>query len=491
MSGPYNGLIKGQDAIIIWIARADANLGVPAYKAFGGRIVSMSNRGDDFGAFYVDLDCHGHAYELDIPPALLQARYAATNGRTIIEEALALCSYVAKHPTASMWFDNAGSTGSTDDQIDSDHDAVYDEELALAVIQEILEKAINPEATQGFDCYETPGGVLVGHLRGSADFVSPIDGIYPQSYKKGVDVHRVRNKIKVYGATGKKDPLLGDEYTESTDDWTSDGTLDITSITKKMGTYSVKADRTAVMVWAERALPNVIMTDYRCGYKRVHVWLMPFPTVGDDSYLYIFLCAPDYANSFRYTSGIIKKGVWTEFDLPIGRDSAIWETASGTPDWNDIESIRFVMEPVGGSQPMTLYMDNLFFAEARFSGVATDFDSQQAYGVRCSKPIVDDSLLSDAECLARAESIKAVLKDPVVTLSEVNVDGDHRYNPGDLQRVIVANDDLDESFRIIEASPIVRKSQWDTLLTLSNEPQYIDYVFKLITENAKLLDRRI
>jgi hypothetical protein len=483
-------LIKGQDAIIIWIARADADLVKPEYKAFGGRVVSVSNRGEGYGAFYIDLDCHGHAYELDIPPALLQARYAVINGRTIIEEALALCSYVAKHPTASMWFDNAGSSGSTDDRIDSTHDSEYDEELAMTVIQEILEKAKNPGATQGFDCYETPSGVLVGHLRGSADFASPIDGIYPQSYKKSVDLHRVRNRIRVYGAQTKNDPLDMDAYTEATTNWTSNGTLDTSTIEKKMGTCSVLAEKTpaGVSVYAERSLPSVIMADYRIGYKRLHVWIMCFSDVGADSGLSIFLCAPDYANSFL-EQYVVKSGVWTEIDIPIGRDEAIWVTGAGTPDWNNIQNIRFAMDSPGSDQ-VIIFIDNLFFADARFSGIADDIDSQEAYGIRCSKPEVDDSLLSDAECLARAESIRAVLKDPVVTLSEVNVDGDHRYNPGDLQRVIVANDDLDDSFRIIEVGPVVRKSQWDTLLTLSNEPQYIDYVFKLITENAKLLDRR-
>jgi len=84
----------------------------------------------------------------------------------------------------------------------------------------------------------------------------------------------------------------------------------------------------------------------------------------------------------------------------------------------------------------------------------------------------------------------AILKDLVVTLSEVVVDGDHRYNPGDRQRIIVSNDGLDAYFRIIQVQHRVKRTQWDSVLTLSNEPQHVDYVFKLLQEAQKLLERR-
>lgn len=185
--GAYNGLIKGHDVVIIWLARSDADLGTIAAKAFGGRVVTPTNQGVQYGEFYIDLDCHGHAYELNIPPTLVQKYYLATNGLTIIEDDLGLCSYIAKNPDATKWFDNAGSSGSTDDRINSTHDCVYDEELPMTVIQEILDKAKNPAAVEGFDMYEMPSGCLVGHLRNSLDFVSPItsNGLHVSSQGSG------------------------------------------------------------------------------------------------------------------------------------------------------------------------------------------------------------------------------------------------------------------------------------------------------------------
>ena len=487
-AGSYNGLIKNQDAIIIWLARDDANLGVLAYKVFGGKVVTSTNRGERYGAFYIDLDCHGHAYELNIPPALLQKYYAATNGRTIIEDALGLCNYFAQHPIATMWFDNAGSSGSTDDRINSTHDAVYDEELPMTVIQEILEKAKNPAAVQGFDAYETPAGCVIGHLRNSLDFVSPIASITPESYQKSEDWHRVRNKIKVYGCFNDNAQMPKDEnWTESLLNWVAGkGTLSLTD-SNEAGTYSILCSTTGTQTLFSRTLQPELMTasglkrTTKNSFGKIHFyWLTNGTPVSNGAS--IVLQAPDTSNYFiQYLSGT--SGSLT---LTLGPDGG-W-TSSGSPNWDNIQKIT--LSVVSSVSNFGTLIDNLRLREGRFYALKEDSESQSVYGMRMDEPIVDDSLKSDAECQGRAESIIAVLKDLLITLSDVVVDGDHRYNPGDRQRIVVSNDGLDAYFRIIQVQHSVKGTQWNSVLTLSNEPQHVDYVFKLLQEAQKLLERR-
>ncbi len=479
--GAYNGLIKAHDVILIWIARAEADLGNPYYKAFGGRIVNPSNRGDNYGAFYIDLDCHGHAYELNIPPALVYAYYSATNGRTIIEAALALCAYLTRHPAGNFWFDSLGSSGSTDDRIDSTHDMVYDEEVPLTPIQEILEKAKNPAAVQGFDVYETPAGCLIGHLRNSLDFTWPYSTLTPQSYQKGVDVHRVRNKVPVYGALGR--------YVPTTYSWTDALTYWIA----RQGTVS----------WVT---PSYIYCDcdasricdfYRSTAPYDHISNSGLLSVGwIDFYFFHQACtgqamqviieAPDAANCFYKAYSGYAMNVEIRYTLELG-DGKGWLTL-GSPDWAKIRNVGFYA--LSGAGVYYVYVRALKLYYTRFRGEANDATSQGLYGVRMSQPILDESLISDAECEARAASILALLKDPVITLSDVVVDGDYWIDPGVRARVIVANDALDAYFRIVQVKHVVKGTQWDAILSLSNEPQYVDYVFRLVQEAQKLLERR-
>jgi len=483
-AGAYNGLIKNQDAIIIWLARNEANLGVPEYKAFGGRIVNPNKRGEKYGAFYIDLDCHGYAYELNIPPSLLQKFYSGTNGRTIIEDALALCTYLAKHPTATMWFDNAGASGSTDDRINSTHDAIYDEELPAIVIQEILEKTKNPAAVQGFDAYETPAGCIVGHLRNSLDFVSPIASITPNSYQESEDLHRVRNKIKVYGKFGGYIPTTG-AWTDSLNYWTArHGT--VSWVTPSYIYCDCDASRISEFYRTTNPYDHISGLVNTSPLSVGWIDFYFFHQTCTNPIFQIVIEAPDAANCFYKAYSGYSTNVEIRYTLEFGEGKG-WLTL-GSPRWENIKNINFYATSSAGI--FYVYVRALKLYYSRFKGEANDSPSQTLYGIRTQKPIIDDSLTTDAECQTKAESIVAVLKDPPITLSEVVVDGDHRYNPGDRQRIVVSNDILDAYFRIIQVEHSVKGTQWDAFLTLSNEPQYVDYVFRLLQEAQKLLERR-
>lgn len=482
-SGAYNGLINLQDAILIWLARDTNLLGLVTNKVFGGRIVSYTNRDEKYGETYIVIECHGHAYELAVPPQLLQALYAGVNGRTIIEDAINLCNYIARHPNNENWFDAAGASGygNTNDWIASTHDICYDEEKPLAVIQEILEKTKNPAAVQGFDAYETSAGCIVGHLRNSLDFTSPITSITPKSYQKKEDLHRVRNKIKVYGVKDHANPSDKDGWTDSTAGWTiGSGALYVNGVTKVIGSYSLSLQ--GDNCWMYRTFTAISGGKmFESSYEFLIFW------TGEDNgkEIEVRLFAPDSSNYFsRKISSVYK---WTQQKWGLGPEYDLEWSKTGSPNWNDIQGFRI---GVNGTSNVTLWLDGLHFYPNRYSYTAEDSESEAKYGTRLSKLEVDEALKTNAECQARAESILAVFKDPVITLSDIVVDGDNGYNPGDRQRVIVSNDGLDAYFRIIQVEHSVKGTQWDTILTLSNEPQYIDYVFKLLQEVQKLLERR-
>jgi len=493
--GALNGQINKHDIILIWLSRVASDLGSnPACKVFGGRIVNPTNQGRGQGAFFLKLDCHGHAYELNNPPGLLQKLYPSpgTNGRTIIEDALGLCYYVAKHPVASKWFDNTGAEGSTDDRINSTHEVEYDEVKPKTVIDEIAEKASNPAGIKGFDIYETPSGVLVGHLKNSLDFVSPISSITPENYSKSEDVHRIKNKIKVYGARERTNPSDKDSWTESLTNWTSDGTLSLNA-DRKLGSCSVQATKIGASVMYMQLTFSQISALFRAGYRNINYWLKFIHSSGvKPSSLMIYLFCPNYNNSRRtYQYDFPDDSVWGQTEgKKIGpTQNHEWEVVmSGNPNWANIQGVRFdVTFPSSGD--ITMRCDALFFGERPFEGSAEDATSQNNYGIRVPEPEVDEALKSDADCLAKAQSIRDFLKDPVVSLQNVFVDGDYRYNPGDRQRLIVSNDNLDNYFRILSIKHQIRGPTWDTILTLSEEPEYIDYVIRKLRETDKLLER--
>jgi len=480
-AGAYNGQINKHDVIIIWLARSSVNLGEAAYKVFGGRVVCPSYRARGYGAHYVDLDCHGHAYELINPPALLQKLYAGTNGRTIIEDAVAVCSYLVKHPTAAKWFDNAGASGSTDDRINSTHECEYDEVKPKTVIDEISEKASNPAGVKGFDLVEMPSGVLMGHLRNSLDFVSPIDSITPEQYRKSEDIHRIKTRNPVYGAKEKFCPI-NDDWSESTDNWTglSDTTISLDASDKKRGNYSIKATHVGdpPACYFYRTFPAI---DCQWKYKKLHVWYKP----GAVAYA-IRLFAPNMDNRFERFY-IVESAEWIEknYDLGPKYEEATgyfgWKKV-GSADWKNIQGIHF------SCNQNVAHVDDILFGPTRYYDLADP--PTEDYGIRFAEPIIDDSLNSDAECLARSESLRDFLKDPVITLENIWVDGNHSYTPGDRQRVIVSNDNYDAYSRIIEVQHKVVGVTWDIILKLSNEPQYIDYVLRIIEEAKKRLERR-
>ena len=514
--GEYSGVIPLHSAVIIWLARDVANLGIKEYKTFGGRVIKVSSKSAGYGTGALRLECHSHGFELSFPPALYTRNYTATYGRTIIEDYINDLAYLAKSSVAAKWFDSGGASGSTDDRIApaSAYTEDQDEELPLGIIAQILEKAINPIGVRGFDISELPSGVLIGHLRESTDF-QITDILSPEDYSYDEDLYRVRNSLLVYGAQLKNssDDL---SFPESTSNWSTDGPAHNIASGNwggfvKAGLYALKAypsggsqigeayamkymfspdmDLTTKMsytalffaysIQAETAGGSTVTVQPYIDYAEVHLIDKDNNRVGYDIKNKMGVIALEDFNEYDIRT-------YNEVEVPVGpheEKKGQWELVWGSPDF-DLSAVRGFSFRTGITWESTIdlfssfMIDWVHWGKGYFRGREGDAISQDDYGIRIEK-IEDDTLMSDADCSQRALGELAFLKDAIVTLQNFSVDGDLKYLPGYKIRANIPQENLlNEWMRIVGVKHRVIGPVWDSQLTLSNEPQYLDYVYR-------------
>jgi len=485
MNGEYTGQISDFDHILIYLWRKGADM----KKVFGGKILLPGTEG--FGSsqeYYLLLNGMDIGQELLVPPNLMKKVYEAVNGKTIIEEEIDLCNEATKK------FVDA------DNEIASTHDFEFQEVTPDSVIKDVCENAKTSGGAVGFDGYVDPAGNMHVFKRGKyTSSVSLTEKI--EHYKKEDDVHRVRNKIKVYGAAERAYPLDKDAWTESLTpadgSWasgTGTGSASFGTTEKIVGTGSIKLNVTGSdyygrLIFTLNAGKEANCYDVPDGYADITFQIKLQEAFSGD----ITLQLEDDAGMVCRKELNAKKAEWVLINLACGRVAKDQWTYSPFNsqefDWKMVKKVDITCHfPATGTG--AFWVDNLFFNKRRFEGFAEDATSQGKYGVRWKEPIVDDSLKSDAECLKKAESYRDFLKEKVITLTDFEVEGDNGFNPGDKQLVAISNDNINEYFRILEIRHVIRGVNWSTFLTLTNEPQFIDYVFMSIDERLKRLERR-
>jgi hypothetical protein len=278
-----------------------------------------------------------------------------------------------------------------------------------------------------------------------------------------------------------------DDWTETTTDWTGFGTITADS-DSKVGSYCIKDTISGSVCQMRRSNIGTITA---AGWKRkdndtITFWLKYNFTSGNFFDIVIELWAPDITNRFifhlktaapafnTYYEIALNTGPSQETTMPSLPNTVGWCKA-GNPSWDNIQSINFILTPITLAD-MTLQVDGLHFKTAMFSGTASDSISIAKYGIQWAEPQTDSELQSDAECELKAKSLIDFLKATIESL-DVTVDGDNNFVPGDKQRVIVTNDNLDAYFRIMEIRHVIDGVSWDTILKLSNEPKLMDYIF--------------
>jgi len=490
-NGLYSDSIKEFDDIKVYLWREGGSENL----RFAGKIMKPVFEGDfENNEFYLNLICEDVAQELLAPPALPQKKYIGATGKTILDYLVGLCGTVTLDAT-----DNGAGMVSTHD-VELNENGLYD------AIIDICGKAQTSGEAIGFDAYTDPLGKLHVFARGTKTSAINLSGkIY--RYIKSVDVHRVRNKLTVYGATKKTIPLSSvaglDAWCEqeasetpAQDGWITyqsspfqpAGTLAWGTTNRMIGNECVKITDVTRGFFIDQTFPNITSIDVR-PWKRHNptklvfwIWL-DYPKSknagedllsdirivdGDGDWYGAWLNGLGYKRLHKYKDYI---KIELPFEDPVDiQTSPMWNRISGTPDLTNIVKVRLYIY-LDGTVTLgtpTIKIDGFHFGGIHFSYTAEDSGSQTLYGVRCAKPIVDKKLTSDAECEKKAKEVLETLKNKVVMLENLRTEGDN-FIQGYKQAVQVTQDNIDGNFLIGQVKDIVRYTKWDSELTFIKE----------------------
>ena len=236
-----------------------------------------------------------------------------------------------------------------------------------------------------------------------------------ETVKNNITAYGYQGRIGIPGHEGRCQPSDKDGWTEATTGWTKDigGVLSAVAF-GKVGTNNLAV--TSALdggIHKTKIRRTVDIETYGDGaYQTLNFYddqIFGLVTTHE-----VRLYAPDNSNYF-YAS-FICNDPWQWNQIQLGQNqeynvdtnpTAPWYT-SGTPNWTRISEICFYTDNAGAH---TMYYDGLYFGHGRFRNTASNGASITAYQQR-DMQMVDDSLLSDAECQTRAETLLYQLKDP-------------------------------------------------------------------------------
>jgi hypothetical protein len=454
----YTGLIAEHDKLAIWLYRT----GDASKKVFGGRISKLGYEGTP-GApeYYMNVECMDFGDQLQVPPSLVSKTYVAAGGKTILTGAVGLCP------------DLVTTDVDPGNLIASTHTVNYDEVEPWTVVKEMIDAVKKADGSTGFDGYIDPTGDVFVFPRGSNSSGVDVSNII-LPYTRETDTYRIKNKIKVYGAGGKDgrmEPTDGDLWTvDNISNWVAQsGGTSVMTDTPKVGTNYLRGTTGTSGSHSRfyRNFGEVLAGEGQGAYKTLNFWVTHNV---DIQYPTLMLLAPDVANHFEvYLKG---SDSWAFRTYGLGNDAMMFPGADpytywyavGNADWRNLQAILFDLK--WSTNNHYVNVDGLFFGSGRFRYETADSEAQNSintYGVRRVAPIVDNDLQSDAECQKRAQALLALYLNPVRTWN-LKVMGNNGFRPGDMQSVAIANDSINESFRIQEIVHHLQDVYWETTL---------------------------
>ena len=314
-----------------------------------------------------------------------------------------------------------------------------------------------------------------------------------EEYEYSRDIHRVRNKITIYGAADKSVPLDKDAWTESLTP--ADGawsvligsTLSLDNSDKVRGNYSVKLYAAGQSeLAAVFTLNNAIDVSL---YKHLNLW----HKISGDAFacvimLYSTTSYTDHYATYAYT---IEKDRWENVQIPIGKEAEDRWRIWGNFTWSSIKRIRVSADLPGTSGTGTEWIDSLFFGGRRYSATQEDTNSQNVYGLR-ELTDTDEELYSDNECNLRAKALLDYYKNPAeqLTVKSTVIDyGNTPLLPGDKIHVTLPNENVDADFRIesVEYRVDAKTQTLEVTLELGREtPLLADYLYALKSKTDHL-----
>jgi hypothetical protein len=379
-------------------------------------------------------------------------------------------------------------TDTTYTKLEYENTPVFD---VLNYIAESADKA----GVIGFDFRVAPDGKFEFFPRNSkTSSVSLSERIEVSEYSE--DIHRIRNKIMVYGVADKSVPSDKDAWTESltpTDGfWHAvSGSISLDTEIKKKGSGSIKTYAASLNYAACLFTLNSGKEVNANLYPTLNFWMRRESSFNGNVNVILFDTA-DKSASYMFNVGA---GEWFQRDLKVGVTNAdLWDVETGF-DWTQIKKVRFDCW-FSGTGTGSFWVDGLFFGGCRYSSTQEDSGSQTNYGLR-ELVEVDEELYTDNECVLRAKAILNYLKDPAeyLTIKSTVIDyGANPFLPGDKIHVTLSNENVDADFRIlsVEYNVNARTQTLEITLELGREqPLLADYLYALRRKTDHLSRHKI
>jgi hypothetical protein len=365
----------------------------------------------------------------------------------------------------------------------------YENTPVIDILRFIAESA-DKAGVIGFDFRVAPDAKFEFFPRNSkASAVSLSEKIEQSAY--GRDIHRVRNRIAVYGVADKSVPADKDAWTESLTPsdgaWTATaGTVSFDSSVKAKGSGSIKT-------YAQNLNYGSCLFTLNAGkevnaeqFPVLNLWLNRESSFNGNVTL-SFFDGTERMAGHEFTAGHDK---WFQTQVRVGAANAdLWQVESGF-DWTNVKKVGVVcwFDGVGTG---SFWVDGLFFVGRRYSALQEDAGSQSSYGLR-ELVEVDEELWNDGECTSRAKALLASLKDSAEQLTVRSTVVDYGATPllsGDTVHVALPNEGVDGNFRILNVEYYVdaKTQTLETLLELGREqPRLADYMFSLKSKTDSL-----
>jgi len=482
----HTGDFAEGDEILIKLYRT----GAAPKDVFGGDITKLTPRSPESPHYYLDVEAIDKGQALQVPDSLFSAWYSGTLGKTILIDAI----------------EDAGLVEDVDpdDDITSTHNKGFDEVLHWNAVKEMCDAVVMGDGAIGADGYVDSDGTVSIFKRGiHASAVSLTDKI--KSYGVDNDYYRIRNKVKVYSQPPKVDPtnqptiIPGHAYPSDYDTWTKvaddanwiegSGVIDWpTADPSPLGGDYLRFTAASPGPCTFRRTHDQINCLSKGGLKSLNFWLKSYPYT---TYA-IRLLAPDTTHYFETppnfpTAGRQATTSWVLNSLWFGPDyeynantnpAGTWAPVN-SPSWLNIRGLLFSMVWSAG---WTFSVDGLYYGNAPYQAeVSAD---PGTYGVRCLEPQWVDGLRSDYECQLYGQGLLKYYQNKVKTVN-VSTFGDNDFLPGYMQPMVVANDGLSESFRILEIVHHVEDVDWTTSLVMGDEPIKLDWWVRKMWEKHR------
>jgi hypothetical protein len=342
-----------------------------------------------------------------------------------------------------VWIDLIKKTDTTYTKLEYENTPVWD---ILKYIAESADKA----GVIGYDFRVAPDGKFEFFPKNSK--TSPVtlgEKIEYSEYRK--DIHRIRNKIMVYGLADKSVPADKDAWTESLTP--SDGVWSAVSGETSFDTTNKVKGTGSVKTYAINLYYAACMFTLNAG-KEVNSNL--YPILSFYSYL-----EKSYNGNARVTLYDVsdKQAIkeitigpdeWRKTDLKVGLANEVeWGYVQPGFDWSKIKKFRIDCD-FSGVGTGSFWLDMLYFGGRRYEAVREDSASQTNYGLR-ELSETDEELVSDNECDLRAKALLDYFKAPAEYLSvrsTVIYYGNAPLLAGDQIWVSLPNENVNAYFRI-------------------------------------------